>query len=86
VSSGFIYHAASRRRREVVFDRRLREETAATIRAVREMLAAGQAPAAELKPRCDGCSLRGVCMPELTGAATSPELLDYQRGLLNETL
>jgi len=85
VSRGFIYHAASRRRREVIFDWRLREETAATIKAVREMLVAGYVPAAELKPRCDGCSLRGVCMPELTGSAASPELLEYQRELLNET-
>ncbi len=85
VSRGFIYHAASRRRREVIFDWRLREETAATIKAVRKMLAAGHVPAAELKPRCDGCSLRGVCMPELTGVAASAELLEYQRELLNET-
>ncbi len=85
VSRGFIYHAASRRRRAVIFDWRLREETAATILAVREMLAAGRVPAAELKPRCDGCSLRGVCMPELTGVVASPELQEYQRGLLNET-
>jgi len=85
VSRGFIYHAASRRRREVLFDWRLREETAATIKSVREMLAAGRVPAAELKPRCDGCSLRGVCMPELTGVAASAELLEYQRELLNET-
>ncbi len=85
VSRGFIYHAASRRRREVIFDWRLREETAATIRAVREMLAAGRVPVAELKPRCDGCSLRGVCMPELTGAAASAELQRYERELLSET-
>jgi CRISPR-associated exonuclease Cas4 len=85
VSRGFIYHAASRRRREVIFDWRLREETAAAIKAVRGMLAAGCVPAAELKPRCDGCSLRGVCMPELTGLAASPELLEYQRKLMSET-
>jgi CRISPR-associated exonuclease Cas4 len=65
VPAGYIYHAASKRRREVLFDWRLREETERTIIAVREMLAAGVTPAAELKPRCDGCSLRRVCMPEL---------------------
>jgi CRISPR-associated exonuclease Cas4 len=84
VSSGFIYHAASKRRREVILDWRLREETAATIKAVREMLATGHVPAAELKPRCDGCSLRGVCMPELTGVVAPSELMEYQRELLNE--
>ncbi|MGH9837075.1 MAG: CRISPR-associated protein Cas4 [Blastocatellia bacterium] len=84
VSRGFIYHAASRRRREVIFDWRLRAETERTIIAVREMLAAGRVPAAELKPRCDGCSLRGVCMPELTGVAAAAELQKYQRELISE--
>ena len=65
VPAGYIYHAASKRRREVLFDWRLREETKRTIAAVREMMAGGVTPAAELKPRCDGCSLRRVCMPEL---------------------
>jgi len=84
VSRGFIYHAASRRRREVILDWRLREETARTIEAVREMIRSGRVPPAELKPRCDGCSLRGVCMPELTGVAASAELQRYERELLSE--
>ncbi len=65
VSVGYLYHAASKRRREVLLDWRLRDQTARTISAVREMLSAGITPAAELKPRCDGCSLRRICMPEL---------------------
>lgn len=66
VPRGFIYHAASRRRREVAFGAALRAETVETIGAVRAMLRAGRVPAARLLPRCDGCSLRGVCVPELT--------------------
>lgn len=66
VKRGFIYHAASRRRREVVFDRSLRTETERTIESVRRLLASGAVPAAELKPRCDGCSLRGICLPEVS--------------------
>jgi CRISPR-associated exonuclease Cas4 len=65
VPAGYIYHAASRRRREVLFDWRLRDQTERTIKAVRELLDSGLTPPAELKPRCDGCSLRRVCMPEL---------------------
>jgi CRISPR-associated exonuclease Cas4 len=84
VPSGFIYHAASRRRREVIFDWRLRAETEKTIQTVREMLAAGRTPAAELKPRCDGCSLRGSCLPELTGARLAPEQERYERSLWTE--
>lgn len=67
VPEGFIYHAASKRRRRVVFDERLRLETEETIHAVRQLIAEGEVPPAVLKPRCDGCSLRSVCMPELTG-------------------
>lgn len=67
VPEGFIYHAASKRRRRVVFDDRLRLETEETIQAVRQLIVEGEVPAAVLKPRCDGCSLRSVCMPELTG-------------------
>ena len=67
VAVGYIFHAASKRRREVIIDWRLREETKQVIEAVRQLLAEGITPAAELKPRCEGCSLRGVCMPEVTG-------------------
>ena len=67
VPEGFIYHAASKRRRKVVFDESLRLETEETIQAVRQLITEGEVPSAVLKPRCDGCSLRSVCMPELTG-------------------
>lgn len=69
ISRGFIYHAASRRRREVLIDEQLRSETVLTIEAVRGLIDTGEVPLAELKPRCDGCSLRGICLPELTDPA-----------------
>lgn len=69
VPRGYVYHAASRRRREVLFDEELRAGTVAAIEAVREMIGAGRVPAARLLPRCDGCSLRGVCLPELSDPA-----------------
>ncbi|MEO6726795.1 MAG: CRISPR-associated protein Cas4 [Blastocatellia bacterium] len=76
VPVGYIFHAASKRRREVILDWRLRAETIRVIEAVRQMLADGVTPPAELKPRCDGCSLRGVCLPEISGGELSPE---YER-------
>jgi CRISPR-associated exonuclease Cas4 len=84
VLSGFIYHAASKRRREVAFDRSLRNQTEKTISAVRELLASGYVPRAVLAPHCDGCSLRTICMPEITGAQTSPEWNSYRRDLWSE--
>ena len=81
VPAGCIYHAASKRRRSVAFTPELRSETLSTIEAVRELLEAGRVPRAMLMPRCDGCSLRPVCMPELTGASPSDTWQQYQRDL-----
>jgi len=81
VSEGFIYHAASKRRRKVIFDEHLRAETERTIEAVRTLLAKGEVPPAVLLPRCDGCSLRSICLPELTQIKARTELEHYGRSL-----
>ena len=64
--TGSIYHVKSRRRREVVFDTGLRDLTEKTIGEVRSLLWARVVPEAVLLPKCDGCSLRQVCMPEVS--------------------
>jgi CRISPR-associated exonuclease Cas4 len=64
IESGLIFHAASARRDTVVFDAPLRALTLATLDALRTELARPSAPPAVLKPQCDGCSLRPVCLPE----------------------
>ena len=65
VPAGAVFHASSKRRREVVFTGDLRERTRTAVRAVREMLKRRQVPAARLRPQCEGCSLRPDCLPEL---------------------
>ncbi|MBI2497542.1 MAG: CRISPR-associated protein Cas4 [Opitutae bacterium] len=64
IESGLIYHAASAKRDEVFFEAQLRALTLATLDALRATLGRASAPPAVLKPQCDGCSLRGVCLPE----------------------
>ncbi len=81
VPEGFIYHAASKRRRKVTFDEQLRAETERTIEAVRTLLSQGEVPPAVLMPRCDGCSLRSICLPELTQIQARSELDHYGRAL-----
>ncbi len=64
VPKGAIYHATSRRRREVAITpelRRLVEETTAAIRA---MLASGVLPPPANDSRCRECSLKDICQPE----------------------
>lgn len=73
---GFIFHAASKRRREVVFDEHLRNETIAVIEAVRSLLETETIPAAEFKPRCNGCSLYGTCLPKLSDISERSKALE----------
>lgn len=81
IPAGLIYHVASARRDEVAFDEPLRALTLSTLDALRATLAQPVAPIAVLTPRCDGCSLRGICLPEATVApsrhATLFEPRDY---------
>jgi CRISPR-associated exonuclease Cas4 len=75
IETGLIFHAASTLRTEVVFDEALRALTVATLDALRTTLAQPIAPPAVLKPQCDGCSLRGVCIPEASAAPARPARL-----------
>ena len=65
VPRGAIFHIQSKRRREVLFTDKLRKKTEATAARLHELIALGITPAAVLKPQCEGCSLREVCLPEL---------------------
>jgi CRISPR-associated exonuclease Cas4 len=64
IASGLIFHAASALRTTVEFDPALRALTLDALANLRLTLAQPAAPPAVLKPQCDGCSLRGVCLPE----------------------
>jgi CRISPR/Cas system-associated exonuclease Cas4 (RecB family) len=67
VPAGAIFHVKSRRRREIVFDAALRVRTEAAARRLHELFASGETPPPVFKPRCRGCSLRELCMPEMLG-------------------
>ena len=64
IQSGLIFHVASALRTEVVFDDALRALTLTALSNLRSQISNPKAPPAQLKPQCDGCSLRGVCLPE----------------------
>lgn len=63
VPDGAIFHIKSKRRRRVEFTPELRDKTEATARRLHELVAAGVTPPPVLKPRCQGCSLREMCLP-----------------------
>ena len=67
VPRGAIYYHASRRRREIVFDKVMRAQVRAAAAAVRDMLARRIVPPPPNDERCHHCSLRESCLPRATG-------------------
>lgn len=63
IPRGWVFHAQSQARREVHFTSELRDKTISTLENVRTLLEQQSIPGANLTPRCDGCSLRTVCLP-----------------------
>ena len=68
VERGAVFHAESKRRREVVFTPELRALTMRAIEELHEIVAVGRVPAAIFKPACEECSLFEICLPKATAA------------------
>ncbi len=66
ISEGLIFHAASQQRSSIPFDETLRAETLDAIKALGRLLAQSCLPPPVLTPRCDGCSLHEICLPEIS--------------------
>jgi CRISPR-associated exonuclease Cas4 len=66
VVCGAIFHAASKRRREVQFTAHLRRLTEDAVAELHRLLEAGAVPPAVFKPACEECSLYRICLPEIT--------------------
>jgi len=64
VERGAIYHASSRRRREVAITPELVTLVKETTAAIRAMLASGVLPHPVNDRRCRECSLKDICQPE----------------------
>ena len=76
VERGAVFHAESKRRREVEFTPALRQSTLTAIAELHALLRESQIsnlksqiaplPAAVFKPACEECSLYRICLPEIT--------------------
>lgn len=66
VPRGAIFHADSKRRREVEFTPELRAGTMDAASQLHQLLASGRVPPAVFKPACEECSLFDHCLPKAT--------------------
>jgi CRISPR-associated exonuclease Cas4 len=77
VPSGAIFHADSKRRRDVEFTAELRAKTEKAVQELRALLGSSEIsdlkseiprlPPAVFRPACEECSLFDICLPRATG-------------------
>ena len=82
VPRGAVFHAESKRRRDVIFTPELRSLTEQAINELHRLIDAEQAPLAQFKPACEECSLFDICLPRVT---SQPESLRRVMSQLFET-
>ena len=70
ISRGAIFHADSKRRREVDFTAELRQRTEDAARQLHELLESESVPPAEYRDACQECSLFEICLPKATGVGS----------------
>ena len=72
IERGAIFHAGSKRRREIDVNDALRAEVASAVTAIREMLSKHRLPEPIADPRrCRECSMKDICQPEAARAPRS---------------
>ncbi len=83
IPRGAIFHASSRRRREVAFTVDLCRLTEQAIEAIHLLIEEETVPNAVHKPQCLECSLFSHCMPEVT--SVPPTLTQVYRKVFDTT-
>lgn len=68
IPRGAIFHADSKRRREIEFTPELRTLTEKTIADLHALLDSTVIPRAVFREACEECSLYEICLPKATGA------------------
>lgn len=68
IPRGAVFHADSKRRREIEFTPALRALTEKTIADLHALLDSAAIPRAVFREACEECSLYEICLPKATGA------------------
>ncbi|HOW67430.1 MAG TPA: CRISPR-associated protein Cas4 [Candidatus Paceibacterota bacterium] len=75
IPRGAIFHADSKRRREVEFTPELRKKTEAAARDLHALLRSTVMPSALFRRACEECSLFDICLPKATGVNSRTDRL-----------
>jgi CRISPR-associated exonuclease Cas4 len=78
IGRGAVFHAASKRRREVEFTSELRALVERSLMELRNMIDSQRVPPAIFKPACEECSLFEICLPKAASEDSRAERLARQ--------
>jgi CRISPR/Cas system-associated exonuclease Cas4 (RecB family) len=70
IPRGAVFHADSKRRRDVEFTTELRQRTEEAVGQLHALLGSDSVPPAEFREACQECSLFEICLPKATGAGS----------------
>jgi len=70
IPRGAVFHADSKRRREIEFTPALRALTEKTVAELHGLLDSTAIPRAEFREACEECSLYEICLPKATGSGS----------------
>lgn len=71
INNGDLFYGRTRRREDVVFDRKLRMETEDAAEKVHALIESRSTPKPEYSKKCKKCSLYEQCMPKVSRKASS---------------
>lgn len=74
IPQGALFYGKTRHREDVLFDAELRDKTIHAAKRLHELIASGITPKAFYEPKCDSCSLFGLCLPKVTSKNSSTYL------------
>lgn len=69
IETGALFYGKTRRRKDVAFDAELRALTEKATQRLHVLIQAGEIPSAIYEPKCESCSLKDTCLPELKRSA-----------------
>lgn len=71
IPAGALFYGQTRHRHDVIFDQALRDKTVRAAEGVHQFFQSSKTPPAEPGPKCEECSLREQCLPEVTKSGRS---------------
>jgi CRISPR-associated exonuclease Cas4 len=76
VPAGAVFDGKAKRREVVIFDEPLRQEVERFAARMHQILQSGKTPKAVYAKKCEGCSMKPICLPKAVESASASRYLN----------